>query len=189
MKRFEGILIRSVGVAHKEYIKISGGYWLWHAPEFFIQVVMAQELSNAFYKVYMDIPNKRIREDHPSEGVEFSLDDANRPDLTVWHKSKNLKFSVKAKIEIKKTRLLKDVKNDVDKLRKNIEHGMATKTGYVVVYTEIKEKNHVSKLEKRFKDWATNCKVKLVNFHIDPIIEYDKEKKKKWAWGACILKV
>jgi hypothetical protein len=186
------VIYNAVKKAHCDYKKISGGYWLWHAPEFFIQVIIAQELSKASYTVFIDTPNKRIRADHPGEGTEISQDDANRPDLTVWHKSKNSELSVKAKIEIKKTYKLKDVKSDVDKLRNNIEFGKATKTGYVVVYTEtpvISGKDYNDTLQERFDGWSKNCNVELLERHIDPKTEYDKEKKKKWAWGFCILRI
>jgi hypothetical protein len=161
------------------------GYWLSHAPESYITVIIAQEIVKLGYNVYIDtslkkILNDQIEKQHGGKRkVSPSL--SKRSDISVMFKSKQQTL---AAIEVKRAAYYVDpVLRDTKKLDQLIGVEGGAKTGYVVAYSEAKYHENKDTLEKRFADWAAKTEWSLVSYHTDSF-----KDDENWVWGFCILR-
>lgn len=136
--------------AFKIYEKASGGYWLWHAPESYIQACVFIELSGlpGLYVTLESSPRKiqldcKFKRDRRSD----RMTDQQRFDILVWYGNGTPRIP----IEVKKTFNSPDkCINDIDRMKPlannpeiNIQAGM------LLAYTEAKKDQTIlSRFEK-----------------------------------------
>ncbi len=178
MNQFENIIFDAVKDAHKQYEKMTDGWWLQHAPESFLHAVIAQHLSEKYY-VYIDASNQKLRDGHVGLSGKIAKDPRKRPDISVWYKTTGM---LKAEIEIKKAFTKTPIDSDIKKLSGFINTEGHSENGYVVAYSQ--SKNHHSTLKKRFETWAEN---KAVKYQLHFLSE--KTDENGWGWGCCIIRI
>ncbi len=179
MNQFEASIFDAVRDAHRQYEEMTAGWWLQHAPESFIHVVIAQHLNAQGYNVYIDASNQKLRDGHVGLAGKIAKDPRKRPDISVWYKSTGM---LKAEIEVKKAHYRYPIDADITKLSGCINTEGHSETGYVVAYSQ--SKNHLTTLKKRFESWADN---KAVKYQVHDLSE-DIDSK-GWGWGCCIIRI
>lgn len=170
--------------AHKEYLAMTD-YWLSHAPESYITVMIAQAVTKLGYNVYIDTSLKKILNDQNKNQrgnkKKLSPSLSKRSDISVVFKSKR---ETLAAIEVKRAAYYFDpVRRDTEKLDQLIGVEGGAKNGYVVAYSEAKYHEKKDTLENRFADWAKKANWALVSYHTDPLGDDEH-----WVWGFCILR-
>jgi hypothetical protein len=166
--------------ARSHYERMTGGYWLWHAPESFLQVLVAQQIAKAGYSVYIDASIKKMKLDFDALPGRPAANLRTRPDISVWYKNNS---GLKAVIEVKRAWSLAPIQTDATKVAKYLGQCSALKTGYILAYTEAKGKNRANTLENRFDNWATSISWKLLDMRIG-VSESDD-----WAWGMGLMRM
>lgn len=186
MKQLSTAVLNAAVRAHRDYDNRSGGYWLWHAPEFFLTVHVARGIGRRNWEVWCDASPRKIVEANTAvrQGRQ-PLNKNHRFDIVVWHKSED---TVKALIEVKKAWSIATLKADVRKLRKQSRmKKAAAKAGYLLVYSEAKHKRHErigrDAVLKRFKRWSKELRTRLAGTR-----QY-APREEKWAWGFALLRV
>jgi hypothetical protein len=61
MNSLEACIMSGAGKARIHYERMTGGYWLSHAPESFLQVLVALEIERAGYAVYIDTSIRKMK--------------------------------------------------------------------------------------------------------------------------------
>lgn len=94
MNDLEELIIKGVSKAQNEYEKVSDGWWLYHAPESFIQSHLASYIARkGEFCVFPECSPKQWKESIDEgngakpKGRPFSAHDKKRFDLVVWFKS------------------------------------------------------------------------------------------------------
>jgi hypothetical protein len=166
--------------ALQEYLEISGAYWLWHAPEYFITTSVARSIAKQKYYVYMDVPLKDIykREYLDKRGLKSKIAGI-RPDISVWNKEEN---SIRACIEIKKEYSISELKEDIERLNKI----MKLKTfdcheSYLVVYSD--DAKSESTYLNRYENWAQHFK-----WVVEDKFVCRESDEDGYFWSFCVLK-
>ena len=179
MNDLENLIQRGVINAHRQYQKMTD-YWLSHAPESFLTVVIAQEIVKANYAVYIDTSLKRILKDATTHKGAIPSALGNRSDISVWYRTKD---SIRAAIEVKRAYSAPPVSRDAKKLARIVGLKKGPKTGYIVAYSESKSRYQIDTLNTRFRNWSTLTGWQLISSYVD------KEKDSdNWNWGFCILR-
>ena len=137
--RLDTVLLESVKSAHTKYKKLTGGYGLWHAPESFVQMVMAQKIATmGKICVYPECTPGGIERDAArivKPGPPPKFQQQQRFDLVVWWKNE---ARPRALVELKLTYASMDgVLKDAKKLleyRKEAERHAGLRHGYLVAY-------------------------------------------------------
>jgi hypothetical protein len=176
MTALEAAILNGAVQAQERYKKISGGSWLYHGPESFIESYVGEALHDEGYEVYFEISPKRIDEElrtvrhgRPPKNVGEGFD------LLVWYKSKDEPLAI---IEIKRAMNVDPVHSDAQKVRKHL--GRVAKLGYLLVYSEAKRQGT---LEDRFENWADETGTDIAGDHIAAEVDDG------WRWGFVLLKV
>jgi hypothetical protein len=106
--------------ARRDYIKLTGGWWLGHAPESFLQMVVAKTIRESVDNaVYIDVLLQQIGKE-TILGVGRPAGKARqRPDIAKWYKSSDTLLAV---IEIKKNYRSQPIADDAQKLGKMMKH-------------------------------------------------------------------
>ena len=184
MTKLEQRIHSAVLKVHKDYLVMTG-YWLSHAPESYITVIIAQEIVKLGYNVYIDTTLKKIRNDqsknlnHTKRKLSPLL--SKRPDISVVFKAKQ---QILAAIEVKRAaKFLNPVRRDTEKLEQLIGGEGGAKYGYVVEYSETKYHENRDTLKERFAGWATKTSWAVASSHISSL-SGDEDR----VWGFCILK-
>ena len=189
MTILEEALSKGMKGAHKSYCRMSDGYWLDHAPEHFIQVLVALEIAKHGYAVFPDVSYKRTQEEFEvleqktgkgKARAYFNL--GQRPDLLIWRKTTGAIYGV---VEIKRAWSLPPISRDAIKIENAMRSELRPENGYVLVYSTSypnrKEKNPTQLLEDRFDCWSVRLKWKLLECYVTK--PEDGE-----TWGFCLLK-
>jgi hypothetical protein len=176
MNAFEETIVEGAIRADKAYYKMSG-HWLSHAPESFLQSLIAQAIAKQGYFVYMDRSISKILTDHDNlKSATAGEGLTKRPDISVWLKTKN---QLKAVIEIKRSWRSHPIKRDVARNRIILKSHYGPRSAYVLGYCERKSENT---LDQCFDNWAKATSTELVHKHID------NREHEKWRWGFCLLR-
>lgn len=178
--QLEKVLIKAVRKARDQYDEMTGGHWLSHAPETFIQFVIAREIFKADYYVFSDVSLKKVLNDvfRKAPGKIRGRQPhflSQRSDLTVWNKSSE---TVRAVIEIKKAWNIGPLKKDALKLKKLSKMKNGPRRGYIIAYTEAKREGT---LDKTFSSWAKRLKMRLVG-------SIQRRGNEHWYWGFAVLR-
>jgi hypothetical protein len=118
--------------AQKTYSNMTGGWWLWHGPESFIQHEVARSIrrSHKGFEAYAETSPRKIMAEHdlPLRGRPLKEDRLRqRFDVVVWKKTKN---ELRAVIEIKRGgAIVGQVARDAGKIQKYLSLKNSRGTG------------------------------------------------------------
>jgi hypothetical protein len=178
MTKLEKAFIDGVKAAQKDYSEITGGWWLSHGPESFINHSIAIKVWEQGFWVYPEASPKKIideRDDRlkgrPPKGL------GQRFDIVVWAKSSD---KIRAILEIKRAWSIADLRSDRDKVATFLKRSKYVKAGYLLVYTEAKGEK---KLLNQIANWANDLDCKLVGKYAD------KQGDGEWNWGIGLFRL
>jgi hypothetical protein len=153
MNELEKAILDGALYAEDLYDKMTDGCWLSHAPESFLQNILAWQIfKKTEHVVYVDASIRKLQYDldQPRRGrppIYFG----RRPDICVWYKSEN---RIKAFVEIKlATDRFGPVNRDANKVMRFVKHRHAA-YGYLLIYSEADGEKGEVKLSNRFRTWA-----------------------------------
>lgn len=168
MNGLEKSLCSAVVGAFNSYEKMNET-WLLHAPEHYLQNAILVHIGKSDFKVYLEATRQRIIE---TEGRKRRgrppKDKGRRYDLIIWHKSMP---KMRAVVEVKRSmswgnQLLRDATR--------IKQEKHAKAGYLIVYTEMKEKRGRHKMLERFETWEYHLGLNWLN-RMQPMLGTDDE--------------
>ncbi|WP_145960679.1 hypothetical protein [Acidiferrobacter sp. SPIII_3] len=190
------------------YNKVSDGWWLYHAPESFIQSHLALHIAhNGEFCVYPECSPKRWKASvsrgngTKPRGRPFSAHNKKRFDLVIWRKSgKRPRAIVEIKRAVYASPLVEDAGKIVDYGKEAQFFGI--RTAYILAYSEARQNGKkaprhsgTKKLEQRFKAWSENLReecgdkatVKCVGWEAHE--PRDQDDKPKWSWGVALYRL
>jgi len=180
MNKLEKALLDGAVEAQEQYIRVSGGWWLWHGPESFILPYLSERVADEGFVVYPEKSPKKIdaelgvvKRGKPPKNI------GERFDLVVWYKSKD---EVRAVVEVKRAQNISPVRSDFTKVQKHLSQGVSSK-GYLLVYSEARGDDRRSKLIERFKHWSDETDTWMVGYRVD------EEDDGEWSWGFVLLRL
>ena len=135
MNTLERIMVQGALKAQTKYKKMTGGWWLWHGPESFLQHQVAAAIAEAEFYVFTEASPKLIRDefDHPPQGAP-PKGMRKRFDIVVWSNKRN---EIKALVEIKRVGTLDYVLKDAQKLERFLKQKtFSSGSGYLLLYSE-----------------------------------------------------
>ena len=190
------------------YEKVSGGWWLYHAPESFIQSHLALHIAhNGEFCVYPECSPKRwkasVDEGNGAKprGRPFSAHNKKRFDLVIWWKSGNRPRAI---VEIKRAMNASPLVADAGKIVKYGKEAQSfcIKTAYILAYSEAwrnteraPQHSGKKKLEQRFKAWSKNLREKCGNKATVKCVGWeaheprDQDEKPKGSWGVALYRL
>jgi hypothetical protein len=155
MDDLEKGLLDGAKKAEASYENITGGHWLSHAPESFIQVVVALELSRLGHGAYIDASHKKLHTGIKRGPGRPMKRTGQRPDISIWDGSGE---TIRAYVEIKKAGHAVDlppsVRKDAKKIEALLKSPKAAQAGYLLVYIQASTKRKIEPLKERFERWA-----------------------------------
>jgi hypothetical protein len=182
--KLEQSILQGAMAAQKQYIDMTDGSSLGHAPESFLQMAVAQKVAKATGNaVYVDISLQKIINEIGRGPGRPAGNARQRPDISVWYKSN---ATIRAVIEIESTHLSKPIAGDAKKIEKMMKLTSRPQAGYILGYSESKGKQPILQLERKFKDWAEKTK-----WHVfEPMLrdESGDEGEPFWAWGFISMR-
>ncbi len=178
--QLELAIIDGAIAAQKTYAEITGGWWLWHGPESYLQTMIANHIAEQTKRtVYVDCSIKKLRSGFARGPGRPAHNHGQRPDISIWNKSNE---RLHAAIEIKRAWSITGLRGDAQKLARWLAQAHAPGTAYLLAYSETKGKNRQATLDQRFRRWSKTLGWKLVCSCADP--DGDGE----WSWGFCVLR-
>jgi len=181
MNQLEKAIINGAEDAQKEYGELTGGWWLSHGPESFIEHSIAIKIKKKGFWVYPEASPRKImkeRNDHPRGRPPKNL--GQRFDLVVWSKSSN---NIRAIIEIKRAWNITSLLNDREKIATFLKLNEYVKSGYLLAYTEAKGEKRADTLSNRLDYWALGLNCRLVGYNTDA--QGDGE----WGWAFGLFRL
>jgi hypothetical protein len=189
--------VEGVKIAWKEYYEISGGEWLWSAPEYYITVKVFESLSKLKplmltledkFGDIIEYANAKYPGKYPKE-IRFAC----KPDIIIWWAN----GTPRGIIEVKNVRNndLNPIRKDISKIIKLLNSvkkvpSSTLQFGMILAYTDYFDEDGKAKdkVEKRLNNILDICKQET-NFHFMPNIFVKEEKEEKSAWGVigCII--
>jgi hypothetical protein len=181
VNKLERVIVRGAWNAEKTYEKLTGGHWLSHGPESFLQVAIALALRRSGNFVYIDASIKKAERD--KESARRGRPPGNlkqRPDISVWFKATD---RLRAIIETKLATWgdLQPVGRDAKKIERLMKQKHSA-CGYLMVYSEARGKKRMNKLKKRFRRWSKELGWKLIHATTSTSGNPD------WAWGFGLFR-
>lgn len=172
--------------AARDYERISEGYWLSHAPESFMQTMIAQKVASAC-KIPVTLessPRKLAKDGHKCpDGRTVKTKLNSRFDIVGWSKSWRPRFIV----EVKKMSSAPDgAIKDANRIRGWIGQSSShMQAGFLVVYSEAKRPET---LKRRFHSLtvsssAKKYSAKLMAMHIT------QPTDDGWCWGVSVIRI
>ncbi len=151
MDDLEKHLLAGAKKAEASYEQLTGRQWLSHAPESFIQVVVALELLRMGYGAYIDATHKKLQEGIKRGPGRPMNRMGQRPDISISDESGQ---TIRALVEIKKAgsavKLPPSVHDDAKKIEAGLKRRNATQAGYLLVYVQASTKRKIEPLKERF---------------------------------------
>lgn len=179
--KLEKCLINSGILAHDEYKKITNGWWLWHGPESFLQVTVANNISKEIGSiVYIDASRSRIEREIGRGPGRPPANGSQRADISVWNKSNN---KLRAVIEIKRSIGIDPVLQDTIKMNTWMGQNNPPGSAYMLTYSEAKGAKRMATLDKRFDYWATKS-----GWIEKGRVTYDDPTDDHYAWGLFLMR-
>ena len=178
----ERAIVSGIRGAFDNYLKMSGGYFLWHAPEYYITVEVARSLADKKYRVYFDVPVGRIGKLDFGDGrISNSKSCLKRVDVSIFSKTDN---SMRALLEIKKTNNFTNVESDFNKLKKISRLKSSPDIFYQLIYSD--DSNKRETYINRHKRWSDDLGMILVKDDVVPV-RSDRDDQ-DFYWGFCLLR-
>lgn len=207
MNGLEETILSSVEKVQDEYEYVSDGWWLYHAPESFIQSHLASRIARkGEFCVFPECSPKRWKDSVNEEdgakprGRPFSAHNTKRFDLVIWFKSGKRPRAI---VEIKRATNVSPLLADVKKILKYKKEAQSfgIRTAYILVYSEAKRNTKRApfhsgrkKLEKRFKEWedalVEKCDGKAVScVGVRAHEPQGQDRDWQWSWGVALYRV
>ena len=206
MNDLEELILEGVCKVHKEYAYVSDGWWLYHAPESFIQSHLASHIAHkGGFCVFPECSPKRWKASiDENNGVKpigrpFRKHDKKRFDLVIWRKKVERPRAI---LEIKRAVSTGPLLEDVRKILKykNEAQSYGIRTAYILVYSEAKRgktKKITGKptLERRFVEWVTELnkicknKAKALCVSWETHEPRGQHEESRWAWGVALYRL
>jgi len=182
MNQLEMKIIAGAKIAQKDYTSMSGGWWLSYGPESYITCRVADYLSKGLdLCVFIEAsPKKILKERLTITRGRPAGNLGKRFDIVVWQKSSD---DIKAIIEVKKAWDINLLNLDKIKITRYMEKNHFIKTGYLLVYTDIKAQSKRNGLTTRIRNWERDLKCKLVGSFLH------EEENANWHWGVCLFRI
>src|ERR1700737_3553941 len=183
MNDLEKKIFYSAVRAHDTYEEMTGGWWLMHAPESFLQHEVGRAIHRKGFEVFPEASPRKIAREHdkPKRGRPAKLPRV-RFDVVVWHKNQ-MQRRGRAVIEIKRALNNRGVLLDAKKLKsylKNDRYG----SGYLLVYSQAVGPYRRATLGKRITALKNKLKAKgwkLLNQTIRPKSAEVEDDGRVWA--------
>lgn len=183
LNKLERAILGSAERAQGTCMRMTGGWWLWHAPESFLQHQIARAIVRTGNEVFTEASPAKIAREHnsPLRGRP-AHNKQKRFDIVVWQRSQNL---LRAAIEIKRTSTLQPVVKDAVKLRKYLDQRNSHGVGYLLVYSEAKGANRVERLRKRASSAAAHLKATGWTM-LSAVVH--SPRSSPWSWSVYLLR-
>ena len=208
MNDLEKPILKGVCKAHKEYDCVSDGWWLYHAPESFIQSHLASYIARkGKFCIFPECSPKRWKNsldegnDVKPRGRPFSKHNKKRFDLVIWRKKVERPGAI---VEIKRAvhvaPLLADAHKVLDYKKEACRYGIST--AYILVYSEAKRNTEraplhsgKTKLKEKFGSWSKSLEEKCGN---KAKVQYvgreahepqGQDKDNTWSWGVALYRL
>jgi hypothetical protein len=197
-------IISGIKKAHKSYHKLSNGFWLDYAPEYFLTCTIANELCTMSGNEYITLEHN-VKDAVGSAGaisrgkLHTSMRSNGRSDIVLWYGNECPKAIVEVKTPLYSlnSEAVKDIERIEKVLIKNKDNN-TFKYGIFAFYTSAKDnqKSNASEIlgdyEVRNKTGRINgivTKIDSILKHCDCEVYYSKSKPiEDSAWmAACIL--
>ncbi len=202
----ETVILRGVGSIHKNYKNISDGWWLYHAPESFIQAHLASLIAKKGFCVFPECSPKRWKasrdETKKPKGRPFSAHDKKRFDLVIWQKNGR---KPRALVEIKRAVNAVPVLADATKILRYAKEALFynIRTAYLLVYSEAKRNtgrqpyhSGRKKLAASFKNWGKELKglcrgkkARVRGVGTTAHQPQDQDDDEQWSWGVALYRI
>ena len=180
MSQLEEAIIEGVSEAAKKYDEMSGGWWLSHAPESFLQMEIATKIYETGFNLFVDASYNKILDDIGRIRGRPANGGSKRPDICVFSKASR---TIKALIEVKRASNLFSVNLDKSKLSSLMRLKTGPKYCYVVAYSEANGNSYKKTLEERFLAWEDK-EWYCCHSYID-----ERQDDDGYGWGYCVLKL
>jgi hypothetical protein len=178
---FEKSVLESAIAAQEEYKAMTNGWWLWHGPESFLQVVVAQGVAKtAGNVVYIDTSMERMVTERGRGPGRPAANSRQRPDISVWNKASE---TLRAIIEIKRTVSLGPILADAAKMNRWLRQANSPGAAYILAYSEASGGKRTATMKKRFNNWQTKSGWRKVGW-----VVHDDPDDPMWAWGIVLLR-
>ena len=179
----ENAIVEGVRTAFTTYERASGGYWLWHAPESFMQASIFQKLSALSpgfatleaspTRIGMDLELKRDRRSD-------KMRDQQRFDILYWYAN----GMPRAIVEVKK--VYSDLSSsiaDINRMRPWVKNkSLNIEAGYFVAYTEACGVKAAQTIDDRFARLGERAGAQVL------IVAVGEERDDNGcAWGIGLL--
>jgi hypothetical protein len=165
--------------AHKRYEQITG-YWLFHAPEHFLQNFIFLEIAKS-WEVYPEATRKKISEGMGKSPVGRPPSAKFRYDLVIWNKSSD---KLRAVVEIKRClSASQTVQKDADRIRNALKGQQKAKAAYLLLYSEVPIKKGSDALIQRFYGWS-----KKLDLHIVQATCLSQDEDSGWICGYSLMR-
>ncbi len=197
MNDFELALMEAAKGTFLDYERLTGGWWLMHGPESFLQNGMALRLKKRDgISVYPECSPARVKLDHNvvKVGRPPKTNQQQRFDLVTWWRN----GSPRAIVEIKLANSMPPVIKDAEKLMAYSKEARGVfRNGYLMVYSEagrnIARNQQIAgkkRLATRFDNWrdgvAPTGFKEIKRFIKEPREEIDGHV---WSYGFVLYKM
>jgi hypothetical protein len=177
----EKSILKSAAAAQREYKTMTGGWWLWHGPESFLQVVVAQRVAKTTgHSVYVDTSRKRIECEKGRGRERRAANQGQRPDISVWNKTS---ARLRAVIEIKRTNTLGSIQADATRMSAWLRQANPPSAAYILAYSLSWGNRRTSILTNRFRKWESKTSWKTVGS-----VVFDAPDDPDCAWGIILMR-
>lgn len=182
MNQLEQAMIEGAKIAQKNYMKMTGDWYLSHGPESFLQHTIAINICEKLgFRVYPEAsPKKIMKERNVHKGGPPKKNLYQRFDLVVWDKSSN---NLRAILEIKRAWTIGPLFADQEKIANFIKKNEYVKLGYLLAYTDGQGEKRKETLSNRLADWETRLDCKLVDNYVDA------HSDEEWGWSIGLFRL
>jgi hypothetical protein len=183
MNQIERAIVQGAIDAQKRYEAMTGGWWLSHGPELYLQGVIAEHIAELKHWVYLDCSIRKIIEyDMGRRRGRPAFNERQRPDISVWYKSRD---AIRAVVEIKRAFDVGPVRQDAQKLDRILSAAKGPAAGYLLVYSEAMTKKPGDTLNRRFTNWQKAIGWKTIQQHVREVEDAEAECA---AWGLVLFR-
>ena len=188
-------ILDAIVKAQKDYVEWSGGYWLWNAPEYMLNIYIAQKITGIDGVPYLTLESgmKSAMDDAGATG-KSKLDGKIRPegrcDILLWWADETPRAVIEVKNQISSVDAIKaDLERISGTLQRNKENS-SFECGVMAYYTSCRNSGGRS-AEKRLVNRIDDIKkgaVKLLDGK-STVESYNKKIRVKdnSAWTAAAL--
>jgi hypothetical protein len=183
--------------AQKDYAKWSGGEWLWNAPEYMLNIYMAQKISKIDGAKYITLENsaKGAMSDAGARGkgrLHSKIRENGRFDALLWWGGDTPRAVIEIKNQISSVKAIEDDLHRISHVLQRNSADSSFQFGVVAYYTscrDSKEFEAKERLKKRLENISNRAKNTVGN---NKIVPYSKKIRvdgdSAWVAAALLIK-